>query len=125
MKELTSSEITELVFKEKPYHWELWRQNNTAIHGRKFIGKRGIADITGYSTLTGQRIEIEVKKKGDKLSDEQAEFLIHVAKCGGISYIAMHDSECQLQLTLIQPNDTLGLLNIFIQTFYNPLKINQ
>ncbi len=91
MKELASGQITEEVLENKPVTWELWRSNNISVKGRQFIGRLGAADITGYQTTTGTRIEIEVKKIGDKVSDDQVKFLTHVAACNGIAQIATSD----------------------------------
>lgn len=115
MKELTASEIGEWVMKTKPPHWELWRQNNTAIPGRAFIGRKGVGDYTGYDTITGKRIEIEVKKRGDMISDNQAALLVSVAKSGGNAYVAIQNHCDICELIKVVPNDTKHSLNNYLR----------
>lgn len=115
MKELTASEIGEWVMKTKPPHWELWRQNNTAIPGRSFIGRKGIGDYTGYDTVTGKRIEIEVKKWGDRINDDQAIFLSGIEKSGGHAFIAIQNDCGYPELIRVRPNDTKHSLNNYLK----------
>lgn len=68
----------------------VWPQNNLAVPGRKFIGRKGVPDIIGY-TKAGLYVGCEVKAKGDTLSKEQLDFLIDLKKCGGIALLAIED----------------------------------
>ncbi len=83
MKEFTASEITEHAIKVLTLlGYKCWRSNNLAVKGRKFIGQKGVGDITGYRTFSGTRLEAEVKTKKDKLSQSQIDFL-NEAKSNG------------------------------------------
>lgn len=66
---------------------EVWRNNNLAVKGRSFIGKKGVPDIIGYSKKYGQFLGCEVKAIGDKASPEQMSFLINLAMCGGVAML--------------------------------------
>lgn len=89
MKELTSGQITEMAIEELTRRgFECWRSNNIAVKGRKFIGKKGCADITGYHNITGLRLECEVKKIGDDLSNDQIIFLNGISDAGAHALIA-------------------------------------
>jgi len=99
MKELTSAEITEMAITQLKYlGFEVWRANNIAVKGRKFIGKRGCADITGYHKQTGRRLECEVKKIGDDLSAEQKKFLIEISEAGGNAYVAFDNGNGSIRI---------------------------
>lgn len=48
-KQLTKGFIRESAIKELTWRGNtVWIQNNLAVKGRKFIGKRGQADVIGY-----------------------------------------------------------------------------
>lgn len=88
-KQYTASEITQTAIKILSLNgFEVWRNNNLAVKGRKFIGRKGVADITGYEKHTGKRLECEVKAGNDILSKDQHEFLSDVALHGGYALIA-------------------------------------
>lgn len=88
-KQYTASEITQRALQILSLNgFEVWRNNNLAVRGRKFIGKRGAADITGYEKKTGKRVECEVKAGKDVLSKDQQEFLSDVALNGGYAIVA-------------------------------------
>lgn len=75
-KEFSASEITEYAIKVLTLlGYKVWRSNNLAVKGRKFIGQKGVADISGYKRFTGVRLECEVKKIGDTLRQDQIDFL--------------------------------------------------
>lgn len=89
IKELSASEITQQTLKILSLQgYEVWRSNNLAVKGRKFIGRKGVGDITGYCKKTGRRLECEVKKIGDTMKEEQHEFLMGILKAGGIALVA-------------------------------------
>lgn len=88
-KEFSASEITQYAIKVLTLQgYCVWRNNNLAVKGRTFIGRKGCADITGFKRGTGVRIEVEVKKIGDVLSQDQRKFLSEVSEAGGIALIA-------------------------------------
>lgn len=66
---------------------QVWRNNNLAVKGRKFIGRKGVPDIVGYDK-TGVAIYCEVKSGKDKLSEEQISFMTHAASMGCRTLIA-------------------------------------
>lgn len=66
---------------------QVWRNNNIAVKGRKFIGKKGVPDIVGYGK-NGIAIYCEVKSGKDKLSEEQIAFMTHAASMGCHTLIA-------------------------------------
>lgn len=72
----------------------VWRQNNTGIYDatkgvyrKNPNAKKGIADIIGFDRI-GQFVAIEVKIGGDRLSNEQADFLTAVNMAGGMAMVA-------------------------------------
>ena len=92
IKQLSASEITQTAIKILTLNgFEVWRNNNLAVRGRKFIGRKGAADITGYEKRTGKRCECEVKAGKDILSKDQHEFLSDVALNGGYALIALQE----------------------------------
>jgi hypothetical protein len=66
---------------------QVWRNNNLAVKGRKFIGRKGVPDIVGYDK-TGIAIYCEVKSGNDKLSEEQITFMTHATSMGCQAWIA-------------------------------------
>lgn len=104
-RELTASEITSAALEELELRgWDVWRQNNLAVRGRRFIGREGQSDIIGFSKYTGIFMACEVKKKGDTLKDDQRLFLGAVMKSGGISIIAMDDGKGGVKLVDYDPS---------------------
>lgn len=91
LKEMTKGEIRESALKQLQYHGcSVWPQNNLAVRGRRFIGKRGLPDIIGY-TKDGKFLAAEVKTVNDFLTEEQKEFLSSLNKSGGIGVVAKQD----------------------------------
>lgn len=96
MRDLTASEITEHVLKFfTAQGHEVWRQNNIRVPGRKFIGKKGLSDIIGY-TKDGKMIAVEVKTKNDVLSPDQRKFLVDLHMSNGYAYVAYDSGNCQV-----------------------------
>ena len=67
--------------------YTVWINNNLAVRGRKFIGRRGVSDIIGI-TKDGRWVACEIKTLNDVLSDDQVIFLNDIKKAGGEGYIA-------------------------------------
>lgn len=89
MKQLTAGQITEMAMNELTARgFEVWRQNQAHIKGRKFRGKLGASDITGYHRYTGIRLECECKTIGDVLSDDQKAFLISISEANAHALVA-------------------------------------
>lgn len=89
MKELTKGQITKSALTELNLRGvTCWAQNNLAVRGRKFIGRKGVSDIIGFTRNTGLFVVCEVKTINDTFSDEQKEFLTEVKNAGGIAVFA-------------------------------------
>ena len=70
---------------------DCWIHNNLAVRGRKFIGRKGVADIIGI-TKDGRWVVAEVKTLNDTLSSEQITFLNDIKTAGGIAYLAVDNN---------------------------------
>jgi hypothetical protein len=66
------------------YGIEAWRNQAIRVPGRKFNGKKGVADVLGVAG-NGRFVAVECKKPGAKASDEQTEFLGMVKQRGGLA----------------------------------------
>lgn len=88
-REYSASEITSHALKVLHLRgFEVWRNNNVrAVRGRTFTGRKGVSDIMGFHMVTGCLLACEVKKIGDKLSDDQIEFLSKVRDAGAFAMI--------------------------------------
>lgn len=92
MKPLTAGEIAKGVIKVMTERgFSCWRNNNIAVPGRKFIGRKGVSDIAGFNKSTGLALYVEVKAHGDIIREEQQDFLMEVAESGGLSFVAQGD----------------------------------
>lgn len=91
--EIRASAITELTWRGHT----VWINNNLAVKGRKFIGRRGVSDIIGISK-DGRWVVAEVKTINDRLSDDQVQFLNDVKNAGGWAYIACQGDTGQVEL---------------------------
>lgn len=84
----TAAELTKMMMDYfKANGNDVWRNNNLAVKGRAFIGRKGVPDIIGYSRKQGTFIACEVKAIGDRLSPEQMVFLEQLGTVGGISLL--------------------------------------
>lgn len=81
---IRASAITELTWRGH----DVWINNNLAVKGRKFIGRRGVADIIGISK-DGRWVVAEVKTLNDTLSPDQIIFLNDIKNSGGLAYTAV------------------------------------
>lgn len=92
IRELTKGEITKSALTElKLRGANCWMQNNLAVRGRKFIGRKGVSDIIGFVINTGLFVACEVKTINDTFSDDQKQFLTEVKQAGGIALVATQD----------------------------------
>ncbi len=92
IKELTQAQIRATAIKILTSNGNtVWVQNNLAVRGRKFIGKRGQADVMGFRNKDGVIVACEIKTLNDRLSDDQILFLNDVTKAGGLAYIACQE----------------------------------
>ncbi len=93
-KHYTASELTKFAIIELTLKgFVVWRANNIAVPGRKFIGKRGMSDIIGYDFKDGKSVWCEVKTINDKISKYQTNFL-DFAMCSGChTFICTQDKD--------------------------------
>ena len=70
-----------------------WRQNTGAFKGeykgkRRFVryGVTGQSDISGITLPSGRRIEIEVKRPGNKPTEDQKAWIAMIREQGGIAF---------------------------------------
>lgn len=86
---MTTGELTKSAIEEIQYRFrgDVWRQNQISVRGRKFTGRVGLPDIIGHQIGTGRAIYCEVKNKGDKLSQEQIDFMNQSSKNGAICLV--------------------------------------
>jgi hypothetical protein len=54
---------------------------------------KGMADISGIQIGTGIRVEVEVKRPGEKTTADQDAFLARINAAGGIAFIATSAEE--------------------------------
>lgn len=88
-KDLTKAHIRASAIKMLTWNgFTVWVQNNLAVRGRKFIGKRGLADVMGFRNKDGVIVACEIKTLNDRFSSDQITFLNDVKKAGGDAYIA-------------------------------------
>lgn len=88
---LTKAFLRESALKELRWKgYTVWRNNNIAVRGRKFIGRLGVSDIIGI-TKDGKWVACEVKTVNDVLSVDQIEFMNEVKTAGGIALIAKEE----------------------------------
>lgn len=101
----TSSDLTKMMLEYLDnLGYEVWRNNNLAVKGRSFIGKKGLPDIIGYHKNYGQFIACEIKAIGDRLSVSQISFLTHLGMCGGTSVVCQQISDGTINLTIFLDN---------------------
>jgi hypothetical protein len=85
--DISANDLTKWAKKNLEYvGFRLNRVNNIPFGKRKGTIQKGWADLQGY-TESGVYVAVEVKKIGDKLSEEQKERLKDIFECGGIFYI--------------------------------------
>lgn len=68
----------------------VWVNNTGKLRaGNRLVGfgKKGSADVIGFSLKTGRFVGFEVKTQYDKLSPDQAEFLYKLKMSGGYAYV--------------------------------------
>ena len=73
-----------------------WRQNNIAIHGRTFVGLKGVSDI--IAVINGRIFCIEIKKPKGKQSEFQKEFELNIKNNGGVYFITTSIDDLKINL---------------------------
>lgn len=97
--EYTAGEITKAIIREaEVLGFDCWRQNNLAVKGRKFIGRKGVFDVIGIHKQSGIFFAAETKTKGDRLSKEQKAFLKLINESGGIAVVVRDVREAKLEI---------------------------
>ena len=78
---------------------EVWRNNNLAVRGRAFIGRKGVPDIIGYNKKYGYFVCVEIKAIADRMSSDQMMFLDDVGNAGGTAMICqqLRDESIRVQ----------------------------
>jgi hypothetical protein len=90
-KEFTASELTAYAIEYyTALGYRVRRVNNIPVRGRKNNVQKGWPDVQGY-TNSGKIVLCEVKKNGDRLSEEQKHRLLDCHTCGGIAQICYQD----------------------------------
>lgn len=84
---LSANKLTSYVIKLlEPHVTTVWRQNNYATRGRKFIGMEGLSDVI-MVLKNGLWGAVEIKSGKDTITDAQVQFLMKVHTSGGIAHI--------------------------------------
>jgi hypothetical protein len=84
----SASELTKMMLEYlKDNGNEVWRNNNLAVRGRAFIGRKGVPDIIGYSKKYGHFVCCEIKAIADRLSADQMVFLEELSMAGGTAML--------------------------------------
>lgn len=98
IKALTKAHIRASAINELTWRGHtVWIQNNLAVKGRKFIGRRGVADIIGIAK-DGRWVACEIKTINDRLSPDQIDFLNDIKTAGGLAYIACQGDNGRVEL---------------------------
>lgn len=103
----TASELTKMMLEYlRDNGNDVWRNNNLAVRGRTFIGRKGVPDIIGYSKKYGTFVACEVKAIGDKISSEQLMFLNELAYAGGIAMLCKQIRDERIIINIFKDGDT-------------------
>jgi hypothetical protein len=103
----TASELTKMMIDYLGGRgMEVWRNNNLAVKGRSFIGRKGVPDIIGYDRKHGQFVGCEIKKLGDRISPEQFTFLTQLGLAGGASMLCSQTSDETIKLEIFKDGET-------------------
>lgn len=103
---LTASELTKMMIDYLTSKGlVVWRNNNLAVKGRSFIGKKGVPDIIGYDRKHGQFVACEIKKLGDRISPDQLSFLTQLGIAGGLSMLCSQTSDETIKLEIFKDGE--------------------
>jgi hypothetical protein len=103
---LTASELTKMMIDYLTSKGLIvWRNNNLAVKGRSFIGKKGVPDIIGYDKKHGQFVACEIKKLGDRISPDQLSFLTQLGIAGGLSMLCSQTSDETIKLEIFKDGE--------------------
>lgn len=91
--ELTKSQITTDALAELTFRGcKVWRNNNVAIRGRKFIGELGVPDIVGFHRESGVAVYCEVKTINDRFSTDQIIFMNRAKLANCFCFVASDEN---------------------------------
>jgi hypothetical protein len=102
---MTTAQITKAALKELDLRGaEVWRNNNLAVRGRTFVGRKGVPDIIGFVRATGVFVLCEVKNTGDRMKEDQIELFneAYAARC--ICLIATLDKNKRFTIIEYKPD---------------------
>lgn len=103
----TASELTKMMIDHlSSKGLEVWRNNNLAVKGRTFIGRKGVPDIIGYDKKYGQFVACEIKKLGDRISPDQLVFLTNLGIAGGLSMLCSQTSDETIKLEIFKDGES-------------------
>jgi hypothetical protein len=92
VREYTKGEIRDYAIKVLNLQgFDVWKENNLAVRGRAFIGRKGKSDVIGYKESgedKGTFCVVEVKTLNDRFSDDQKDFLTRASKAGVYCFVA-------------------------------------
>ncbi len=84
---------------------EVWRNNNLAVRGRAFIGRKGVPDIIGYSKKYGHFVCCEIKAIGDRMSADQMVFLEELSMAGGTAMLCQQVRDETIQVKIYKDGE--------------------
>ena len=97
----SASELTKMMLEYlKDNGNEVWRNNNLAVRGRAFIGRKGVPDIIGYSKKYGHFVCCEIKAIGDRMSADQMVFLEELSMAGGTAMLCQQIRDETIQVKI-------------------------
>jgi hypothetical protein len=106
MAYLSASELTKIMLDFlKDGGNEVWRNNNLAVRGRAFIGRKGVPDIIGYSKQYGHFVCCEIKAIGDRLSGDQMMFLEELSMAGGCAMLCQQVRDETIKITIYKDGE--------------------
>ena len=84
---------------------EVWRNNNLAVRGRAFIGRKGVPDIIGYNKKYGYFVCCEIKAIADRLSADQIVFLEELSMAGGTAMLCQQVRDETIKITIYKDGE--------------------
>ena len=85
---------------------EVWRNNNLAVRGRAFIGRKGVPDIIGYNKKYGFFVCCEIKAIGDRMSADQMVFLEELSMAGGTAMLCQQVRDETIQVKIYKDGES-------------------
>jgi len=102
----TASELTKMMLDYlKDNGNEVWRNNNLAVRGRAFIGRKGIPDIIGFNKKYGTFVACEIKAIGDRISPEQMLLIEELGNANGMAMVCQQFRDESIILTIYKDGE--------------------